>query len=375
MSKRLVTRRIFVRDTAVMAAGVAAGVSLGVAPRRIVAAGATDVPAEVKNTRNYNPKMEYRRLGKTGLWVSAVCLGGHWKRVDKVIKLQDTMDPYRGSGNSADMDALSKNRDEVVSRCIEVGINCIDFAGDAEPEMYCSVLKDRRDKFYLAYSHPASELRVPENRTAKRLVELFEAGLKRCHLEYADAWRLMALERGGSHSPADVEAMVEALDTARQKGLCRFTGFSTHDRKWAKMLIETYPDVMQMLCTPYTANSKVLPQESLFDSLIKHDVGLLGIKPFASNSIFQGDGSPEGPHVEEDDRRARMAIRYILGNPAITAPIPGMITPHQVDNVVKAVQERRELDVEERAELQRMGEEMWARLPKDYQWLKQWEYV
>ena len=70
-----------------------------------------------------------------------------------------------------------------------------------------------------------------------------------------------------------------------------------------------------------------------------------------------------------------MAIRYILGNPAITAPIPGMTTAHQVDNVVKAVQERREFDVEERAELQRMGEEMWARLPHDYQWLKQWEYV
>ncbi len=217
MSKRLVTRRIFVRDTAVMAAGVAAGVSLAAAPRRIVAAGATDVPAEVKSTRNYNPNMEYRRLGKTGLWVSAVCLGGHWKRVDKVIKLAGAMDPYRGSGNSADMESLRKNRDEVISRCIEVGINCIDFAGDAEPETYCSVLKDRRDKFYLAYSHPASELRVPENRTAKRLVELFEAGLKRCHLEYADTWRLMALERGGSHSPADVEAMVEAAGHGAQE--------------------------------------------------------------------------------------------------------------------------------------------------------------
>ena len=73
------------------------------------------------------------------------------------------MDPYRGSSSSVDMEALRKNRDEVVGRCVEVGINCIDFAGDAEPEMYCSVLKDRRDKFYLAYSHPASELRVPEN--------------------------------------------------------------------------------------------------------------------------------------------------------------------------------------------------------------------
>jgi predicted aldo/keto reductase-like oxidoreductase len=109
--------------------------------------------------------------------------------------------------------------------------------------------------------------------------------------------------------------------------------------------------------------------------LVKQDVGLLGIKPFASNSIFQGDGSPVGPHVEEDDKRARIAIRYILGNPAITAPIPGMITAHQVDNVVKAVQEHREFGVEEQAELERMGKEMWARLPPDYQWLKQWEYV
>ncbi len=375
MSKRRITRRIFVRDTAVIAAGVAAGISATAAPRRIVAAGASDVPAEVKNTRNYNPQMEYRRLGKTGLWVSAVCLGGHWKRVDKVIKLQGVMDPYRGSKSSMDMEALRKNRAEVVNRCVEVGINCIDFAGDAEPEMYCSVLKDRRDKFYLAYSHPASELRVRENCNAKRLVELFEAGLRRCQLEYADIWRLMAYERGGLHSQADVDAMVEALATARKKGLCRFTGFSTHDRKWAKMLIETYPDVMQMLCTPYTADTKALPQDSLLDALLKHDVGMLGIKPFANNSIFHGDGSPVGPHVEEDDQRARLAIRSILGNPAVTAPIPGLITAHQVDNAVSAVRERRELDGDERAERQRLGQEMWARLPPDYQWLKQWEYV
>jgi predicted aldo/keto reductase-like oxidoreductase len=358
-----------------MAAGVVAGLSLAAAPRRVVAAGATDVPAEVKNTRSYHPHMEYRRLGKTGLWVSAVCLGGHWKRVDKVLKLQDAMDPYRGSGNQADMDALCRNRDGVISRCLEVGINCIDFAGDAEPETYCRALGDRRDKMYLAYSHPASELRVPENRNAKRLVELFEAGLRRCKLEYADVWRLMALERGSSHSQADVDAMIEALDIARKKGLCRFTGLSTHDRKWAKMLIETYPDVVQVLCTPYTANSKVLPQDSMFEAVLKHDVGVLGIKPFASNSIFQGDGSPDSPDAEEDDRRARMAIRYILGNPALTAPIPGLITAHQVDNVVKAVRERRELDGNEQAELEQMGAEMWARLPDNYQWLKQWKYV
>jgi predicted aldo/keto reductase-like oxidoreductase len=375
MSEPQVTRREFVRDTAVKVAAAGAGVAMVCSHPNIVAAGAKDVPAAVKNTRNYHPNMEYRRLGKTGLWVSAVCMGGHWKRVDKVIKAQGKINPYAGPADASDMGVFLKNRHEVVSRAIEVGINLIDFAGDAEPETYCKVLQGRRDKVYLAYSHPASELRNPANRNAKKLVELFEAGLKRCKLEYADIWRLMALERGGTHSPADVDAMIEALDTARRKGLCRHCGFSTHDRAWAKMLIEKYPGVIEMLCTPYTSKTKLLPVDSLFDSVVKHDVGILGIKPFASNAVFRGNGSPDDPHAAEDDRTARMTIRYILGNPAITAPIPGLISPHQVDNLVAAVREQRELDGHERVELERLGDDMWARLPADYEWLKDWEYV
>ncbi|MCE5268588.1 MAG: aldo/keto reductase [Planctomycetaceae bacterium] len=375
MFKKQVTRREFVRQTGTTALAAAAGISLASQPWTIAAAGAEKVPDEVRKTRSYHPEMEYRRLGKTGIWISAVCLGGHWKRVDKVIGAKAEINPYNGPTDRSETDAFLKNRREVVSRCIDVGINLIDFAGDSEPETYCKVLGDRRDKMYLAYSHPASELRVPENRNAKKLVELFEAGLKRCKLEYADIWRLMALERGGSHSQADVEAMVEALSTARRKGLCRHTGFSTHDRKWAKMLIEKYPDVVEVICMPYTANSKVLPKDSLFGVIAKHDVGILGIKPFASNAIFQGDGSPNSPHADEDDRRARLTIRHILANPAITAPIPGLISIRQVDNMALAVRENRQLGAEERTELKQLGEEMWAQLPSDYHWLKDWEYV
>jgi aryl-alcohol dehydrogenase-like predicted oxidoreductase len=374
MSDLEISRREFVRNTAAKAVGVATAVSAA-GGLRVVPAGASEVPTEVKHTRSYNPNMEYRRLGKTGLWVSAVCLGGHWKRIDKVIKSGGEINPYYGPQNGSDFPAFLANRKEVVARCIEVGINLIDFAGDAEPETYCRAVEGRRDAMYFAYSHPTSELRVPENRNAKKLVELFEAGLKRCKLEYADIWRLMALERGGMHSEADVEAMIGALQIARKKGLCRYTGFSTHDRKWARMLIEKYPDVMQVLCTPYTANSKVLPKDSLFDAIKTHDVGLLGIKPFASNAIFEGDGSPDNTLAEEDNRRARMAIRYILGNPAMTAPIPGLISVAQVDNMVAAIQERRELDANETAELEQLGRQMWAKLPADYQWLKDWEYV
>jgi aryl-alcohol dehydrogenase-like predicted oxidoreductase len=69
-----------------------------------------------------------------------------------------------------------------------------------------------------------------------------------------------------------------------------------------------------------------------------------------------------------------MAIRYILCNPAVSAPIPGLINPHQVDNVAKAVTER-ELDKAEAKELEEAMDEAWAKLPADYQWLKDWEYV
>ncbi len=368
MDHKRVSRRVFVKNTAATAAA-----AMGVATVRANAAP-EEIPPEVKKTRSYNPEMEYRRLGKTDLWVSAVCLGGHWKRIDKVIGADAPLDPYNSPREEL-MGPFMKNRYDVVTRCIESGINLIDLAGDSEPEVYYKVLEGRRDSMYMAYSHPRSELRPPENRQADKLLELFKGGLKRCGVEYADIWRLMALERGGRHSEADVEAMITALDRAKQQGLCRFTGLSTHDRAWAIMLMETYPDVVQMICIPYTSNTKVLPEDSMLEKALKLDVGILGIKPFASNSLFTGDGSPDGPHVEEDNRIARMAIRYILCNPAVTAPIPGLISRAQVDNMARAVKERRELDLAEQVELERASKRAWANLPPDYQWLKDWEYV
>ena len=103
-------------------------------------------------------------------------------------------------------------------------------------------------------------------------------------------------------------------------------------------------------------------------------MGAFGIKPFSSNSIFDGSSSPKNPNAKKDDRTARLAIRYILCNPHVI-PIPGLISPHQVDNIAKAVKERRELDTAETKELQQHMDKAWANLPKNYQWLKNWEYV
>jgi len=41
------------------------------------ASAAQTRPADTAKILNYNPKMGYRRLGKTGLMISEISLGGH----------------------------------------------------------------------------------------------------------------------------------------------------------------------------------------------------------------------------------------------------------------------------------------------------------
>jgi predicted aldo/keto reductase-like oxidoreductase len=360
------TRRDFMRDGAVAAAGLAVGLG---------AAGSKNAFADgvIRRTRSYNPEMEYRRLGKTNVWVSAVCLGGHWKRIDKMVP-----GVFKGGGwLSADLDSdgFKKNRRDVVSRCIEHGINYIDACTWQEVVAYSEALRGRRDAMHLGFSWYQEELRNANFRTVDALLGTLDKGMSKAKLDYVDVWRITMHEQSGRHSETEVDQMMGALEKARKQGKVRFTGLSSHDRPHIKKMIETYPTVLQVVVTPYTAKSKVLPKDSVFDAIIKNDVGFFGIKPFAGTSLFKGDSSPDSATAEQDDKLARMAIRYILNNPAIAAPIPGMINPHQVDNVANAVKERRELDAAEAKELENAMDEAWAKLPADYQWLKDWEYV
>lgn len=360
------TRRKFMRDGTAAAAGLAAGLG---------AAGGNCALGKdaTSKARSYNPDMEYRRLGKTGLSISAVCLGGHWKRVDKMVP--GVFETKSWLSAKLDSDGFRKNRRDVVTRCIERGINYIDACTWQEVTAYSEALRGRRDAMHLGFSWYQEELRNKNFRTVDALLGTLDKGMSKTKLDYVDVWRITMHEQSGRHSEAEVDQMIGALEKARKQGKVRFTGFSSHDRKHIKWMIETYPDVAQVVVTPYTAKSKVMPTDSVFDALKKYDVGFFGIKPFAGASLFKGDSSSDSPTAEEDDRLARMAIRYILCNPAITAPIPGMINPHHVDNVAQAVRERRQLDVAEAAELESAMDEAWAKLPQDYQWLKDWEYV
>lgn len=338
MAPERISRRRFVQDSALTAAVVAGGVGTASGSRT----QAAPVPeVDTAKILNYHPDMEYRRQGSTDWMVSAVCLGGHAR-------------------------SSQQERNEIVSRAIDVGVNYIDACCRHEVLRDSEALKGRRDKMYLALSHCDKEVREEEYRTAKKLLESLDELLLESHQDYTDLWRITCFEPGGQHSFDTSQEIVEALETAKKQGKARAVGFSSHDRRWVQFMIEYFPQI-DCVCFPFTTMSKRAQTDSLFPALQRCDVGAFGIKPFAAGSLFTGE-------KEEDARRARLAIRYILLSDTVV-PIPGVHSVEELDNLAKAVKERRELDVQEVSELERAGQHILARLPAHYQWLKNWQYV
>jgi aryl-alcohol dehydrogenase-like predicted oxidoreductase len=402
MSAINLTRRDFVK------AGTAAATAAIVpAIRTVYAHNPTN--EKTSDIVNYNEQMEYRRAGRTGLMISAVCLGGHWKRMT-------TMVPglYKKGWLSADLQnsEFEKNRYDVVSRCIDRGINYIDACTKQEVIMYAKALKGRRDKMHLGFSWYQEEMRSlckqmnnaekagdpkPPGWITQMLKQALDNGFKETGLDYVDVWRITCFERSGQHTDNQMEECLEALAWAKKTGRARFTGISSHDRPHIKRWIQQAPEQLEVICTPYTAKTKLAGakievaeesnasrivaiegsawKDSLWATMQERDIAWFGIKPFASNSIFKGDSSLGNEYEEQDNKLARLTIRAILTNPVITAPIPGMINETQVDNVAIAVLQRRKLDVEEQSLLDRATEEGFANLPHHYKWLNEWNYV
>ena len=114
------TRRDFLRTTSAAVVGAAA-VS--------IASGAK--PAKKQKILNHNPKMGYRRLGKTELMISEVSLGGHGGR-------------------------KPEDRIPVLDKAVELGINYIDTNMASEVALYGKAMAKAkvgtRDKFIIGFA-------------------------------------------------------------------------------------------------------------------------------------------------------------------------------------------------------------------------------
>ncbi len=295
--------------------------------------------------------MEYRRLGRTGLDISAIALGGHWKGLAP---------PLAGTGyDEADWrnlqnPAFLENRRQVLAKALESGINYVDACSPQEILVYSELLRELVGRMYFGFSWHTREPRDQAWRGAARLVEGFEQSLREAGLDHADLWRISLPVEGVEPEERKMveEATAGALERAKREGKARFGGVSSHDPAWLKSFVKEYPEQIEVVLFPVTGASRRRASDSLFDTLDALDTGVLAIKPFAGGALFEGDG--------RDDVRARNALGNVLANPRISAALPGFANTRQIENALCAAS----------GPVEAAG--LWARAP---QWLRAWQEV
>ena len=389
MSSDRLSRRTFIRNTSLAAAGTVAG---SLAGKGEAAPGTNDKSKpDTSKILNYHPRMHYRRLGKTNLMISEISLGGHWRAPwrdrsggwwwGKFVKKQVPED-------------VAKNRTEVVSRAIDCGMNYLDLTGAEECLAYGAALKGRREKMIVGADDSKLCPRRDEYCNVKSQIYNVEQCLLNFGTDYLDIWRVQA-KMDGTNTDADVEAMVEAFKKLHKAGKAKHFGVSSHSRPWAQHVIEKYPDIEMFIfpCTARTREKAKAPtpdnieevnagygpeNKSVFQSLRDHDVGLVTIKPFFGGKLLKTHDMPKlGVGSKEDNDLARMTLQCILNfNDAITAVIPGLSTIYEVDNAARASYLRPlAMAAADRDWLTRKTNERWAKLPAEYTWLRDWEVI
>lgn len=376
-----ISRRDFMRSGSVVAAGTIAG------------ALASDGQAATKDTSkivNYNEKMHYRRLGKTNLMVSEISLGGHWRNRNA----GRYWDSFKNNEVPAD---VAKNRGDVISACIETGINYLDITTAAECLCYGAALKGRREKMIVAADIHNLGPRNSGYCNVKDQTRNVDTCLSHLQTDYLDIWRPQ-LKMDGSNTDAEVESLIETFGILHKAGKVRHLGMSSHRRPWIEHILDKYPE-FEMVIFPCSAKTRERGQnplgdnvqeanpgygsdqtQSIFKTVLERNVGIVTIKPFFGGSLFESDGKVKFPIMgvgsKTENDMARLTLQCILANKAITATVPGLSTPYEVENAARASYTRPlGQSAADKEWLMEITDRQWANLPADYQWLREWEVV
>jgi len=219
--------------------------------------------------------MEYRVLGKTGLKVSTMGLGG--------IPIQR-------------IDAAGTR--VLIEKLVENGINYIDTArGYSVSEQYLGeALVGLRDKFVLATKSMAL--------TRENMAKDIEISLSNLKTDYIDLYQLHNPSLTQLEQITTKDGALEALQEAKAAGKIGHIGLTTHSAKVFEKVLDL--DWVESIMFPY--NLVETQGEELIKKCTTKNVGFIAMKPLAGGAI-------EDP---------TLALRYISANPDVSVIIPGM---------------------------------------------------
>jgi predicted aldo/keto reductase-like oxidoreductase len=169
-----------------------------------------------------------------------------------------------------------------------------------------------------------------------------------------------------------LDMVVRVFEKAKQQGKVRHLGVSAHNPKVFRNVLQNYPQ-FEVIIFPYLFLTKELGGDSLLKLAQKKNVGVVGLKPFGAGTTF---GIKPREISGQVDDRARALVKEMLQEPRLSAIIPGVNTPEQLEVNVRGAYEKNEpASEQDRQAFRECLRNFYAQLPSDYRWLHQWHYV
>ncbi|MFP4356110.1 MAG: aldo/keto reductase [Phycisphaerae bacterium] len=288
--------------------------------------------------------MKYRRLGKTELTVSVVGVGT-WQ-----------------FGGEWGKDFQQDEVDAMFARAKELGINLLDTAecyGDHLSEEFCGrAIKGQRDDWIVAtkFGH---KFHSPFERDTvydlDKVREQLELSLKALQTDHVDLYQF----HSGPDECFDTDGLWEMLNRFKEEGKVRHLGTSIGSNDNIYQTDKSDEVGSEAIQVVYNRLNKT-PENRVFDSCIRQNLGVLARVPLASgylsgkydeNSTFDDNDVRGKWHSDEQTREsirkaieikknevpdgvdmAQWALGWCLQHPAVTCVIPGCKNVEQVES-------------------------------------------
>ena len=276
--------------------------------------------------------MQYRRLGKTGLMVSEIGLGGEW------LERHNTEEVF-----------------EVIDAADKEGINIVD-CWMSNPEVRSNIgnaLRGRRDRWIIQGQIGSTwqDGQYVRTREIGKVREAFEDLLARMETDYMDLGVIHFVDEINDWNAIQQGPFHDYLMELKEKNIVRHIGLSTHNPEigimaaesgYVEMILFSINPAYDML--PASEDYNIMFADKYEDSLkgidpvrsrfyetcVKNDVGITVMKGFAGGRLFDASRSPFGVALTP-----LQCVHYALTRPAVASILPGMETVEQVKDIVR----------------------------------------
>jgi aryl-alcohol dehydrogenase-like predicted oxidoreductase len=293
--------------------------------------------------------LNYRKLGRSGLSVSELCLGA-----------------WMNFGDRIDDEQTAK----ILDTAVEEGINFFDTAniygkGKAEEVMGRWMKRKDRRRFIIATKCGIRMWDGPNGEGAGRshILEACDNSLRRLQSDYIDLYQIHVHD-----TKTPPEETLRAMNDLMRAGKIRHFGWSNHNaaavRERARASETIQVNKAVSLQNPYSMLDRAVEKEDI-PCCVEEGIGLIPFCPLSQGMLTEKylDGTiPEdsrgagkewfGDRVtqvlpvlkklakfahERDITLSQLALAWLLHQPAMTAPIIGASRPEHIKENVKAV--------------------------------------